>query len=77
MSELNVAELNLTEMEQIVGGFKKPRAKKGYTIYKIVRGDTLTRIARRFNTTVQRILAANPKIKNRNLIRTGDYLYIR
>ena len=71
-----MSEMNLMDMEKVVGGFKKPSEKQGFFIYKIVRGDTLSRIARRFNTTVQRLLLANPKIKNRNLIRTGDYLYI-
>ena len=74
---MNVFEMNLNELEQIVGGYKKPKAKKGYRIYKILPGDTLTRIANRFNTTVKRLLSANPKIKNRNLIRAGDYIYVR
>ena len=75
MSEYN--ELNLEEMEQVNGGYKKPAAKEGYIIYQIVKGDALSKIARKFNTTEAMILAWNPKIKNRNLIYAGDYLYIK
>src|SRR5512146_2222374 len=40
--------------------------------YKIVSGDNLTRIARKFDTTIADLLAANPKITNPNLIYAGD-----
>jgi len=39
----------------------------GYTNYSIKRGDTLYLVARRFSTTVQRILFANPGINSNNL----------
>ena len=70
-------ELNLEEMNEVSGGYKKPAAKEGFIIYQIVKGDVLSRIARKFNTTEAMIMAWNPKIKNKNLIYAGDYLYIK
>ena len=70
-------ELNLEALEEIDGGYKRPAEKAGYRIYKIVKGDTLCKLAHRFHTTVAQIMAWNPKITNRNRIYAGDYLYIR
>ncbi len=75
-------ELNLNEMEAVTGGkneggyAKKPGAKRGCTIYKIVHGDTLIRIAQRNNTTVDKIMAVNPELINKNFIVAGCYIYI-
>ncbi len=69
-------ELDVAELGGVVGGYKRPRDKEGFFIYKIVRGDNLTKIARRFDTTVKDIMRWNPKIKDKNLIYAGDYLYI-
>ncbi|RIK34549.1 MAG: hypothetical protein DCC55_32915 [Chloroflexi bacterium] len=44
--------------------------------YVVRRGDTLTLIAKRYGTSVRAILAANPQVKNPNLIRTGQRLVI-
>lgn len=49
--------------------------KKKYTTYVVKRGDTLTAIARRYNTTVNRIANDNG-IKNPNLIYPGQVLKI-
>ena len=70
-------ELNMEELEQVTGGFQKPAEKAGFIIYQIVKGDTLIRIANRFHTTVALIMQWNPKIKDKNLIYAGDYLYIK
>ena len=43
--------------------------------YVVVKGDTLTSIARRYNTTVDALVAANG-IKNKNKIEIGQYLTI-
>ena len=75
MSEKN--ELNMEEMNQVSGGYTRPPEKAGFLIYQIVKGDTLIKIARRFNTTESLIMTWNPKIKNKNLIYAGDYLYIK
>jgi LysM repeat protein len=45
-------------------------------IYTVVRGDTLRKIAARFDTTVDEILKVNPQIKNANLIYPGDKINI-
>ncbi len=44
--------------------------------YTIHGGDTLATIAEKFNTSVDSLLAANPKITNRDLIMSGDSLCI-
>ena len=75
MSEKN--EMNMEEMEQVSGGYKKPAPKPGFIIYQIQKGDALSKIARRYNTTEALIMSWNPKIKNKNLIYAGDYLYIK
>ena len=74
---LEAIELSLEELEKIDGGYKKPAEKPGFIIYQIVKGDNLSKIAKKFKTTVANILAWNPKIKNKNLIYAGDYLYIK
>lgn len=70
-------ELDLEAMEEVEGGYKRPKEKKGFIIYQIVKGDNLRKIARRFGTTVAKIMAWNPKITDMNLIYAGDYLYIK
>ena len=70
-------ELNLEEMEQAAGGYAKLKEKKGFIVYRIEKDDYLFKIARDHGCTVEDIMAWNPKIKDRNLIYTGDYLYIR
>lgn len=52
----------------------KPSGSSGN--YTIKKGDTLTAIAKRKGTTVEAIMRANPKIKNKNLIYAGDTLKI-
>jgi LysM repeat protein len=44
--------------------------------YKIKPGDTLARIARKFDTTVEAIMAANPQIDNPNHIEVGQVIVI-
>ncbi|MFZ5641915.1 MAG: LysM peptidoglycan-binding domain-containing protein [Bacillota bacterium] len=48
----------------------------GGRIYEVKSGDTLSKIARRFNTTVQAIMAANPQIKDPNVIFAGQEICI-
>jgi LysM repeat protein len=45
-------------------------------LYRIRPGDSLARIARRFDTTVEDILAANPDIANPNEIQVGQFIVI-
>ncbi|GAB6179088.1 hypothetical protein JCM14036_04070 [Desulfotomaculum defluvii] len=44
--------------------------------YTIARGDTLAKLAQRYGTTVQAILAANPQITNPNVLNVGDVIRI-
>lgn len=73
-------ELNLSEMEEVAGGrggSKTPLPPKGnFGVYQIVKGDTLGKIARRYNTTVDYLMVINPSIKNKNDITAGYYMYV-
>ena len=60
------------EMENVVGG-----AANGAQYYIIQNGDTLSGIAQKFGTTVEVLLALNPRIKNKNLIYAGDRIRVR
>ena len=77
----NMNELNLNEMEGIAGGkggsSKELPKKDGYIVYQIEPGDNLTKIAKWYGVTVQKIKDANPGlIKNVNDITAGYYIYI-
>ena len=76
-------ELNVNEMEKVAGGTvpaggvkERPNPKAGYEIVQIGPKDTLWGLAKKYNTTIEAIMKAKPSIKDRNLIRTGYYLYI-
>ena len=78
-----VKELNQEELDNVAGGKYVPAGgephldpKAGYIIHHITSHDTLIRIANHYGVTVQAIMKANPSIKDKNLIRTGYYLYI-
>ena len=76
--EMIAEELSAEQMTEVAGGaFRMLPEKEGFIVYKIVSSDTLTRIAQRYRCTVNDLLRWNPKITNKNLIYTGDYLYIR
>jgi hypothetical protein len=46
------------------------------TIYVVKKGDTMSKIANKFDLTVDQLLAANPQIKNPNKISIGDEVTI-
>jgi len=48
----------------------------GGQTYYVVKGDTLRKIAAKFNTTVDAILKVNPRISNPNLIYVGQAIII-
>ncbi|MDO9573585.1 MAG: LysM domain-containing protein [Candidatus Contubernalis sp.] len=52
-----------------------PKVCQGF-LYWVQQGDTLFNIARRFNITLERLLAANPQIKDPNLIFPGQRICI-
>ncbi len=74
-------ELNLNEMEEISGGAAGSSTplppKEGCACYKILGGENLTRIAAKFNTTVDYLMYINKDIiTNKNFIRAGFYMYV-
>ncbi len=73
-------ELNMEEMDQVAGGvnrFKTLTEKAGFIIYKVKKGDNLSRIANAHHCTVKDLLTWNPKITDKNQIFINEYLYIR
>ena len=69
MENKNIIE---NELENVAGG-----AAYYNDYYTIKRGDTLSVLAARFGTTVARLMALNPHIKNANLIYAGDTIRVR
>ena len=81
MEELN-KELNLEELEEVTGGkrhFKPEKDKRGWIQHKVVPGDTLIRIAQRYDVASYKfIIKWNPHIDpNTNIIVDGEYLWVR
>ena len=81
MDKLKAVELTEEELAMadggVYGGSKNPLPPKaGYIVYRIGSGENLTGIAKRHRTTVQKIMAANPTITDKNKIAAGFYIYI-
>ena len=77
---MNTNELNMNEMENVNGGrggspTVLPR-KEGFIVYQIAGDENLTKIAKRYGTTVKAIKNVNPTIDNVNFIRAGYWIYI-
>lgn len=53
-----------------------PQQQQQYETYLIKSGDTLSKIARKYGTTIEKIMAANPYITNKNKIYAGKTLQI-
>ena len=73
-------ELNLNEMEEVIGGrggsaHKLPE-KQGRKVYRIKSGDCLSRIAGHYHTTAQYLKDINSTIHNINDITAGYYIYV-
>ena len=60
----NAIPMTDNDAAMVIGGASK-------TYYVIKRGDTLTRIAHRYGTTVKKLMDMNHQITNANLIHTG------
>lgn len=81
MEEIRMKELSVEELDQVSGGRsggydQKPRAKHGCKIHKVVHGETLTKIASHYGTTVQKIMAVNPELTDPTFIQPGCYMYV-
>ena len=77
----NMEELNLEEMSDVAGGkcggySKKPGAKQGCKIHKVVHGETLSKIATHYGTTVKKIMSVNPELTDASFIVSGCYIYV-
>ncbi len=48
----------------------------GTAEYAVKRGETLTSIAKKFGLTVEKIMLANPDIKNPNILHTGQVIIL-
>ena len=76
----NMKEFNSEELSNVSGGrggSAEPLPyRDGCIGYQLQRGDTLSKIARRFHTTVDNILSVNATIYDRNDITAGDYIYV-
>ena len=69
--EENIVTLTDKELGLAEGG----AGAQKYIRYKIVRGDTLSHLARVYHTTVDELVRIN-HIKDKNKIYAGDYLLI-
>lgn len=47
-----------------------------YSYYTVKSGDTLSGIARKYDTTVTRLMALNPQIEDKNVIHTGQIIKV-
>ena len=45
--------------------------------HRVVKGDTLWAIAKRYDVKLAELIALNPQIKNPNLIRVGDEVRVQ
>lgn len=73
-------ELNVNELEEVTGGKGGSRRPlphvDGLEVYKIARGDNLTKIARKKKATVAYLMQINPTITDKNDITAGYYMYV-
>ncbi len=76
-------EIALDELSQVSGGAgvyggseKKLNPMPGCKVHQIAEHETLTGIAKKYGTTVAKIMAVNPTISDASKIRAGFYIYI-
>lgn len=67
---------NLTNDVIFPGQTLKVSAQSSTTTYRVVSGDSLSVIARKYNTTTQNLLNLNPTIQNANHIFVGQVLNV-
>lgn len=73
-TRLQSAGYNYTEIQSLVNQLLKPSYA---TYYVVKKGDTVTKIAKKFKLTNEELLALNPTIKNPNLIYVGQKVRVK
>ncbi|WP_286312027.1 GH25 family lysozyme [Romboutsia ilealis] len=68
-------EILLSDNTEVPGGDDKPSTDEKFIYYTVENGDTLSEIAEKFNTTVEKLVELND-IQNPNLIYVGQVLKI-
>ncbi len=68
--------INLTSKKGIAGSWINPK-EDNQEYYVIKSGDTLTKVAKKYNTTVTSVKALNPSIKNVNLIYANQKIRVK
>lgn len=68
LTEIDAEDGNAQD-DQTVG---RSQAERDRAVYTVRKGDTLWGIAKRYGVTLTALIAANPQIKNPNLIYPGD-----
>ena len=76
LSTPGVSEAPPTQAPTVGPPTATPTPEASPILYRIKAGDNLARIARRFDTTVEEILALNPQIENPNHIQVGQVIEI-
>lgn len=72
-----MGEMDLTGLIELADqSAQGPTANRGETSYEVKSGESLSRIARAHNISLKAILAANPQIKNPDLIHPKDVIRI-
>ena len=73
-------ELNMNEMDMVVGGRGGSPTmlpeRHGFQVYRIKSGDCLSKIAGRYGTTADYLKSINSTIHNINDITAGYYIYV-
>lgn len=65
------------EKKPFYGFLLPPDPEPDFIIYRVKAGDTLSKIAKKYNATINQIMKDNPIIKNKNLIKVNWNLKIR
>lgn len=73
-TRLQSAGYNYTEIQSLVNQLLKPAYA---TYYVVKKGDTVTKIAKKFKLTNEELLALNPTIKNPHLIYAGQKVRVK
>ena len=76
-TNLEAEGYNYSEVQGRVNEILNETSSSPSQYYTVVAGDNLTRIANRYNTTVDNLLKLNPNIKNKNLIYVNQKIRVK